>query len=152
MKRSFLHACLFFSIATLSAQDIMQELGGIATNFAIQIDDQPLEVVDQFVTKRTRCIGETGCGEFYYFEFTLNEIRLLDELKTVSRGRYRVAFLAQDGATLAVRRTGISGGGPDRSNPKSDAPLGVSCYKIRLSGIPLTVLRHCRTIVFVARP
>ena len=150
MKQFFLPACLLFLVTTVSAQDIMNQLGGVATNYTLQIDDLPLEVVDQYIIKRTICENDSGCGEYYHFEFTLNGIRLRDELRTLNWNRYRVAFYSKNGTMLALVDRTFN----DRDTHRSDAEvsLGLTCYSFQLNNVPLTVLRHCRTVRFMANP
>ncbi|MEL6970955.1 MAG: hypothetical protein AAFZ63_06075 [Bacteroidota bacterium] len=160
MNRFFLFISLCFCLSTATAQSLIQQLGGTPTQFTIVLDDQPLEVAEQYIIKRavsryksgSKLDGGYGYGygyESYHLEFSLEAVRLDKESrrKRSTSASYRLAFLDENGKVLGFSTRTVkallrfSNSDTERLN----------CYNIDLKGIPLTILGNCKTIKLTIR-
>ncbi|MEL6835583.1 MAG: hypothetical protein AAFP77_21455 [Bacteroidota bacterium] len=160
MKRFYLLIGLCCCLFPLTAQSLIQQLGGTPTQFTIMLDDQPLEMVNQYIIKRavsrhksgSKLDGGYGYGygyESYHLEFSLELVRLdIDSRRNRSTSAsYRLAFLDENGNVLGFSTRTVKAL-LRFSNSDSER---LNCYNIDLKGIPLTILENCKTIKLTIR-
>ncbi len=147
MIRSLLLACLCFTLTSLSAQSIMQTLGGIPTDFTIMLDGEPIEVSSQYIIERMERNSEAA-GASYHIEFCLLDV---PSPNTARRLRVplsnRVSFLDENGKTLGFTNTPIC----QLRIPVAEEASSHSCFNFDLHHIPLSVLDHCKVIKLNSR-
>lgn len=141
---------LYPSPAVLSAQSLLQELGGIPTGFTIQLENDKLQVVDQYIIKRThvrRSSENSYSYESFHFEFSAIGHELYATTSESWGKSHSVFFLDADGNSLGFFRENLIGL-RYLDDAKTD---GLRCYSLDLEGIPITNLQHCSTIKLVPR-
>ena len=147
MNRIFLLACLFFSLTTVSAQSLLEQMGGISTNFTIMIDDEPMEVTSQYIIERMERSSESA-GKSYHLEFTLYNVPLNDSNRRLRIPMTnRISFLDENGKTLGFANRSIS----QLRIPLDMESSPLSSFNFDLHQIPLSVLQHCRIIKLSSR-
>ena len=147
MNRIFLLTCLLFSLTTVSAQMLFEQMGGIRTNFTIMLDDQPVEVASQYIVERMERNSEAA-GASYHFEFSLLNVASNDDTRRVRLPlSNRIVFLDDSGKTLGIVNRSIC----QLRVPLEAEASSLSSFNFDLHQIPLGVLQHCRVIKLSSR-
>lgn len=142
MNKIYLLLCLSFSLTTIAAQSLIDQLGGISTNFVILVDDEPVEVASQYIIQRMKR-GSESAGASYHFEFALRNIPVKDNHQR-SRTPFsnRIVFLDGESNVIGTMNTAIC---QLRLSDVTEASA-LTCFNFDLVRVPLSVLQHCRTI------
>jgi len=148
MKKIYLLTCFLccLSLTTIAAQSLLQQLGGINTNFEILLDGEPIEVAGQYIIERMER-GSESAGSSYHLEFCLVDVMPKNSRRLRVPLSNRVVFLDGNGKTLGFTNTGIC----QLRIPLDDEASSHSCFNFDLHQIPLSVLEHCRVIQLTSR-
>ncbi|MEL6661224.1 MAG: hypothetical protein AAFR36_32560 [Bacteroidota bacterium] len=147
MNRIFLLPFFLFALTTISAQSLMDQMGGIGTNFTIMLDDQPMEVASQYIIERMERNSEAA-GKSYHFEFTLYNVPINENNRRLRIPMTnRISFLDENGKTLGFVNRSIC----QLRIPLDMESSSLSSFNFDLHQIPLSVLQHCRTIKLSSR-
>ncbi|WP_321368791.1 hypothetical protein [uncultured Draconibacterium sp.] len=156
-----LYLILQFSIYNSNAQNIVQSLGGIETNFQIVSDNLDLHVSNQYIIQRaekesaTRYYGEASYGygygyQSYHLEFIAEELYVTREIKHNDRDydKMELTFYTSDNRILASH-TLNSTRADILSNPRSVNRQYF--YSIDLKDVPVILLEQTAKIDLVRK-
>ncbi len=147
MNRIFLINAFLLSLTAISAQSLMDQMGGISTNFTIMLDDQPMKVASQYIIERMERTSESA-GKSYHFEFTLYDVPLNDNNRRLRIPMTnRISFLDENGKTLGFMNRSIC----QLRIPLDMESSSLSSFNFDLHQVPLSVLQHCKTIKLSSR-
>lgn len=141
---------LCLSYEPLPAQELLQKLGGISTDYTILLENDTLQVLDQYIIKRThakRSADNSYSYESLHFEFSSIGQELYASAGDSWGKSHTIFFLDAAGQSLGFFRQDLIG---LRRLDDEEADR-LRCFSLDLEGIPLTNLQHCSTIKLVPR-
>jgi hypothetical protein len=159
----FLLAAFLLLGHLLTAQSLMEKLGAVPTEFVFMLQADTLQITDQYLLRRAVSVAETkhdvdygdnlaygyGYGfayESFHLEFAVKGLPLDHVSKDKNGLAYRLVFQGQEGQNLGIRYNNLYKVKKSNRGNIEDHYF----YSINLKEMPLTILNHCRTIVFMA--
>lgn len=101
MDRLLLLFGLCFCLTTATAQSLIDQLGGVKTEFTLLLNNEPLSVADQYIIKRA-VSNVDYAYESYHLEFSLVGATLQQQRKAW-QSDYRMFLLDESGNVIASR-------------------------------------------------